>query len=101
MVIETPAYRCFFCGSRFSADPEAAEGHFIHAWKVAACQRCQVNSPKVIPAGHPAIPKLEGAGIVLQRDAQKNVFWPQELQPDVVSDCGSAPQDDGLMPVPN
>lgn len=85
MVIEAPAYRCFFCGSRFSADPEASEGHFIHAWKVAVCHRCLANSPNVIPAGHPAIPQLEGVGIALQRDTQGNVLWPDEKEPEPIA----------------
>jgi hypothetical protein len=76
MVVDLAFYRCFFCGQRFSADPETRQGHFIHGWKVAVCLRCLVWNPEGIPSEHPALKLLVAAGIPVKVDAEGHAPWP-------------------------
>lgn len=76
MVIEQAFYRCFFCGSRFSADRDTKEGAFVHDWKVAVCLRCLAGHRQGIPKEHPAMKQLAERGVVVQSDTEGMVPWP-------------------------
>ena len=76
MVIELAFYRCFFCGSRFSADAEARAGTFVHDWKVAVCLRCLAGHRQGVPKEHPAIKQLIERGLAVQHDGDGIVPWP-------------------------
>jgi len=76
MVLETPFLHCFFCGRRFPANPEAPEGMFIHAWKVAVCPLCLLANREGLSADHPAIRQLAQRGIRVVPSGTGIVPWP-------------------------
>jgi hypothetical protein len=92
MVIDTPFLHCFFCGRRFSPDPEAKEGKFIRAWKVAVCLRCVVGNPEGLLANHPAIKQLAQRGIILKPSKDGLVSWPENGRRPAPAICRTYPE---------
>ena len=77
MVIERSLFHCYFCGRRFSPEPDAREGGFLHSWKVAACFRCMAGNREGLSADHPAIRQLVQRGVI-RNPAKGQISWPDE-----------------------